>query len=253
MTALFGSLHAGYYDRFHQQKDYRAETSQLREVFDREGPVRNVLDLGCGTGRHLDLLAEAGYEVVGADRSPPMAALARQRLARHGSRARVVTTDIADLPGGQGFDAAMMMFSLIGYQVDDPAVLSLLAAAHRQLRPGGLLVFDHIDAAAALRQEHPSAGVAVLAEAPAVLLCAYSTGVDAEQGVVDLRLRMWLIEDDRLAEHVDERHLLRFFLRRELAALLHLAGFALLDVAPLAGAVPGPAHDWFRLAWARRI
>lgn len=253
MSALFGALHAGYYDQFHQQKDYLAETSQLRAVFDREGPVRSVLDLGCGTGRHLDLLAEAGYEVLGADRSPPMAALARQRLARHGSRARVVTTDIADLPGGHGFDATMMMFSLIGYQVDDPAVLALLAAAHRQLRPGGLLVFDHIDAAAALRQVHPTTGVAVFAGALAELLCAYSTGVDPEQGVVDLRLRMWLIDADRLAEHVDERHLIRFFLRRELAALLSSAGFALLDVAPLAGALPGPAHDWFRLAWARRI
>ena len=253
MSASFGSLHAGYYDRFHHRKDYQAESSQLQAVFSRQGPVRSVLDLGCGTGRHLDLLAEAGYEVVGVDRSPPMAALARERLARHGSRARVVITDIADLPGHHGFDAVLMMFSLIGYQVDDAAVLALLTAAHRQLRPGGLLLFDHIDAAAVLQGREPPNGVAVLADDPSVLLCAYSTGIDPDEGVVDLRLRLWLIDDDRLAEHVDERHLLRYFLRRELSALLRATGFALQGFAPLAGALPGPEHDWLRLAWAKRL
>ena len=177
-----------------------------------------------------------------------MADLARQRL---GSRGRVITSDLADLPEEHGFDAVLMMFSLVGYQHDDDAMLALLGAVRRQLRPGGLLVFDHMDAAAVLHGEKPSNGVAVLEDPASTLLCEYKTGIDAELGVIDLRLRMWLLEADRLAEHADEHHVLRFFLRRELEALLRAAGFSLLGVAPLAGALPGPSSEWLRLAWAR--
>jgi SAM-dependent methyltransferase len=250
MTTLYGPLHACFYDRFHGQKDYRAETDQLRGILGPPGDSTSVLDFGCGTARHLDLLAEAGYEVVGVDRSPAMAELARQRLARHGPRARVLTADVAELPGEARFDAVLMMFSLIGYPEDDDALLALLGAARRQLRPGGLLLFDHIDAAAALHGERPSNSVAVLPDSPGTLLCEYRTSIDDE--AVDLRLRMWLLEDDRLVDHVEERHVLRFFLRRELAALLRAAGFTLLDDVPLAGALPGPTQEWFRLAWARK-
>src|SRR5690242_21802516 len=44
-----------------------------------DGPV---LELGCGTGRISLPLAKSGVSLVGLDRSTPMLARARQRLAR---------------------------------------------------------------------------------------------------------------------------------------------------------------------------
>src|SRR5439155_6053561 len=74
---LFGRLHAAYYDRFHFQKDYRSEVDQIVTVLAEHGPAASVVDLGCGTGRHLEPLAEAGLEVTGVDRSPAMVDRAR--------------------------------------------------------------------------------------------------------------------------------------------------------------------------------
>jgi SAM-dependent methyltransferase len=49
-----------------------------------------VLELGCGTGRVSQPLADAGVELIGIDRSAPMLGRARERLAR--SRVRRATS-----------------------------------------------------------------------------------------------------------------------------------------------------------------
>jgi SAM-dependent methyltransferase len=250
---LFGALHAAYYDRFHQNKDYAAEVDQIRDVLDHQGPAEGIIDLGCGTGRHLELLAASGHRVVGVDKSAAMAERAGKRLARYGSLARVVHSDLVDLAHGSDFDAAIMMFSLIGYQVSNRALLAALAAALGQVRRGGLFLFDYIDAAAVLGGRSPTDGFAVIPDGDSRLVCAYATSADLEAQLVDLRLRLWLVQDNRLVDQVEEQHRIRFFLPRELDFLLQVAGFALLGTAPLAGATPGPSPDWFRLAWARRV
>ncbi|MFI9387207.1 class I SAM-dependent methyltransferase [Kutzneria sp. NPDC052558] len=249
----FGLLHANHYDLLHPAKDYAAEVGQLRELFDREGPVESVVDLGCGTGRHLDLLAAEGFRVLGVDRSEAMADQAAKRLARHGDQAEVTRADIIRFTAPRRFDAAIMMFSLLGYQVSNVDTLAALAAARRQLRPGGLFAFDLLDAAAVLGSSCPPDGLAVIDEGPDRLLCGHSTAVDLDDQVLDLRLRMWLLRGEEIVDRADERHRIRLFGEVELALLLRAAGFEPVGSAPQAGDRRDSSRDWFRLVWARRI
>jgi SAM-dependent methyltransferase len=230
----FGPLHANHYDLLHPAKDYAAEVGQLRELFDREGPVESVVDLGCGTGRHLDLLAAEGFRVLGVDRSESMVDQAAKRLARHGDRAEVARADVIRFTAPQRFDAVIMMFALLGYQVSNVDTLATLSAARRQLRPGGLLAFDLLDAAGVLDSSPPPDGLAVLDDGPDRLLCAHSTVVNLDDQVLDLP---------------DELHRIRLFGEAELALLLRAAGFELLGSTAQAG----DSRGWFRLLWARRI
>src|SRR5207248_11417549 len=72
IEGVFGPQYAEAYDTLYRDKDYSAECDAIEHVFRLYGigPVRRVLDLGCGTGGHAVPLAERGYEVVGVDRSP---------------------------------------------------------------------------------------------------------------------------------------------------------------------------------------
>jgi len=60
-------------------------------------PAERVLDVACGTGQLLELLAKRldVPELVGIDRVPAMLDVARQRL---GKRASIVEGDVAKLP-----------------------------------------------------------------------------------------------------------------------------------------------------------
>jgi SAM-dependent methyltransferase len=248
---LFGPLHAGWYDRWHRGKEYRAEVDQLRSAFARHGPVHSLLDLGCGTARHLELLADAGYEVVGVDRSAGMLAAARERLARFGPRAAVVEGDLLTVRLDRTFDAATMMFSVLGYLTTTERILAALATVRHHLRPGGLLLFDTLDGATILR-DGASGGVTEVRDGAHQLLRATTGVLHAEEQIYEMVMRLWHLHGDRILDHTEESHRMRFFLPRELELLLETAGFRLLGTAPLAGERPGPVRQWLRLAWATR-
>ena len=93
--------------------------------FAEEG-VDYVLDVGCGNGRLLDLLRNAGIATVGLDASPTML------RAASGPR---VFGDARKLPlPANTFGGAAALYML--YHLEDPA--QAVAECHRVLRPGGL-------------------------------------------------------------------------------------------------------------------
>src|SRR5215208_7052123 len=111
---VFGRDYAAAYDDLYHDKDYLAEVDLIEQLFKLHGtgPVRRVLDLGCGTGGHAVHLAHRDYEVVGVDRSAEMLERARARAAH----ARFELGEIGSLDLGETFDALLMMFAVIGYQ-----------------------------------------------------------------------------------------------------------------------------------------
>jgi SAM-dependent methyltransferase len=107
----------------------------------------DLLDVPCGFGRHSVPLARAGYHVVGVDRSQALIEEARRRAG--GARwPKLVRADYRELPQpDESFDAALNLFSSLGYNGDDEDTRAL-REIRRVLRPGGRLVIEimHRDA-----------------------------------------------------------------------------------------------------------
>ena len=98
----------------------------------------DVLDCPCGYGRHTVPLAEAGYAVVGADRSETQLDEARQRT----DAVRWVEADYRELPfDDESFDCVLNLFTSIGYAGDD-GDRQAFTEFRRVLRPGGALVVE---------------------------------------------------------------------------------------------------------------
>jgi len=102
-----------------------------------------LLDLGCGTGRHLVHFAERGYEVTGVDLSEHMLAVTRRKLAASGVSATLVRGNLVELDAlGLGtFDYAICMFSTLGMIYGAGNRLRFLEAVRRRLRPDGRFAF----------------------------------------------------------------------------------------------------------------
>src|SRR5688572_6828476 len=90
-----------FYDAIYAWKDYRTEVARLLSIIrDRVPEARTLLDVACGTGKHLELLRDH-YRVEGVDLDPEMIALAGERL---GPDVPLHVADMTDLELGRRFD-----------------------------------------------------------------------------------------------------------------------------------------------------
>ena len=76
---------AGVYDVFMDNVNYREWADYIIETLAQDG-IRDglVLELGCGTGTVTEMLADAGYDMIGIDNSEEMLAEAMEKRAESG-------------------------------------------------------------------------------------------------------------------------------------------------------------------------
>jgi SAM-dependent methyltransferase len=225
IEGIFGPQYAAAYDALYAGKNYLAECDVIEDAFriHGTGPVRSVLDLGCGTGGHALPLAERGYTVVGVDRSPDMLRRAQQR----NPSVRLELSEIAEVNLGETFDAVLMMFAVLGYQTSNLDVQAALAAARRHLRPGGLFLAD-VWYGPAVLQQRPGDRVRVLGSSDQEQLIRVASGeLDSRHQVCTVRYHLWRITPGDVAE-VREQHRVRYFFALELEQFLVHAGLELL-------------------------
>lgn len=99
-----------------------------------------VLDVGCGTGAHLEIYADSGAECVGIDASP---AMLEQASARLGDRAALELGDATALPhSDSAFD--LVFTSLFLHQLEPDVRAAALSEMARVAKPGGrVLIVDY--------------------------------------------------------------------------------------------------------------
>jgi SAM-dependent methyltransferase len=128
-----------FYDAIYAWKDYPAEVERLDAAIRARTPnARTLLDVACGTGRHLELL-RARYQVEGVDLDPEMLEIARARL---GPEVPLHLGDMVDFDLGKRFDVVTCLFSSVAYAVTPDRLASAIAAMTRHVAQPGVLVVD---------------------------------------------------------------------------------------------------------------
>jgi SAM-dependent methyltransferase len=99
---------------------------------------KDVLEIGCGTGVHTRLLAEAGAHVTAVDLTPTAVEFTTRRLTQAGLLANVVEADAESLPFPEESFDFVWSWGVIHHSTDTDRVIAEIA---RVLRPGGRLAF----------------------------------------------------------------------------------------------------------------
>lgn len=225
-----------YYDLLYQDKDYGAEAAYVDALLQRHGITgRELLEFGCGTGRHGRLLAEHGYRVTGIERS---AAMVAQAAAVSGFSCR--EGDIRTLQLGRAFDAVLSLFHVVSYQVGNADVQAVFARAAEHLGTGGLFVFDVWYSPAVLAQR-PVVRVKRMAGAGVEITRLAEPVLHPNENRVDVNYTLFARDTATGAiATFTESHPMRHFSLPELDLLAAAAGFERLGAeAFLTGAPPG--------------
>jgi len=106
----------------------------------------NILDLGCGTGRHSIELSKRGYRMTGLDLSNSMLNQARKKALEQQVSVTFIQGDARNLPFQEEFDVVMSMcegsFPLME---TDEMNYQILQQARKVLKKGGKYIFTTLN------------------------------------------------------------------------------------------------------------
>jgi SAM-dependent methyltransferase len=201
----------------------QATQAEAEFVIDAMGlsPGAQVLDVGCGYGRHAMELAARGFHVVGLDMSTPLLVRGGEEAHRRGLTINFVRGDMRELDFEAQFDGAYCLFSTFGY-FDDETNKKTVANIARALRPGGRVLIeilnrDYVIADLPTRVWWEGDGCVVLEE---VELNYFSSRIQVNRSVV--------FDDGR---QLEQEISVRAYSLHEVGKLLHAAGFRVLEVS----------------------
>jgi SAM-dependent methyltransferase len=198
----------------------------LREVEFIEGSLTvptggQVLDIGCGYGRHAIELVQRGLDVTGLDLSLPLLIRAADEAQRRALSVNFVHADMREMAFEKQFDGAYSMLTSFGY-FDEEANLRVAEGIAKALKPGGRLLLDLVN------RDY------IVGDLPSRVWWEGNGCVVLEE--VDFNFHTSRILTHRSIVFEDGRQLeqeisVRAFSLHEIGRLLRQAGFRVLDIS----------------------
>lgn len=142
--AAYGDF-AWFYDEFNGEADYQALFDYVHGELEANGVAGGLLaDLGCGTGDLTLMLSQAGYDVIGIDRSPEMLSVFREKADELGLSGKVLLLcqDILSMELYGTIRAAVSTFDTFNHIGPIQHFEKAVRQAAFFMEKGGVFLFD---------------------------------------------------------------------------------------------------------------
>jgi SAM-dependent methyltransferase len=137
--SVFGD-YSKYYDLLYKDKDYKGEVEYIDSLIkEYNSNTKNILELGCGTGKHANLLTNKGYKVFGIDRSDEM--LEKAKLFKN-NNFDFEKADVRTFRINKKFDTVLSLFHVASYQTSNEDLENYFKTARIHLNKIGIFIFD---------------------------------------------------------------------------------------------------------------
>tara|TARA_B100000989_G_scaffold109721_1_gene80529 strand:- start:10251 stop:10970 length:720 start_codon:yes stop_codon:yes gene_type:complete len=214
----------------YQGKDYSSEVEYVDTLIKNEPiKIKTILDLGCGTGRHDELLCNKGYVVHGVDISEEMLKVAETRRKNIENKLVFNQSDITKLELNQKFDAVISLFHVMSYQISNKALDEVFSRVKDHLNDGGIFIFDFWYGPAVLT-DPPKTTTKKLEDEFIKIKRTAESQINVQKNTVDVRFDI-LVENkkDYKLLKKKELHKMRYFFDTELELLCDKNSFHILE------------------------
>ncbi len=214
---VFNSGYSSVYDVLYNDYDFIKDAAAVKEVISLLAPgSKRLLDLGCGTGNHVQLLKD-DFDVTGVDLSEGMLKSARLKNPDVNFHVGDVRTFNID----ERFDVALMMGAVLGYQHTNDHIVETLKNIRAHLNGDGLLIFDVWYGPAVLSQP-PTPRLKECRIDDKYVLRSVKPILQPEYNLCACHYKWWTVGE---LSPQEEHHIMRYFFPVEIQFFLKLAGF----------------------------
>jgi SAM-dependent methyltransferase len=215
--------YANYYELLYEDKNYLEESVFIRNLLLQNGVnlKGSILELGCGTGKHAEILADFGYTVHGIDLSPNMINIAKEKCAEKlGKELKFDIGDVRSVRIDGKFEGVISLFHVASYQTETKSLLKMFETAAFHLKPNGIFLFDCWYGPAVLTNP-PEVRVKNIENESVQLLRLSEPIVDFNDSIVNVNFTLYVTDKNKnLRKKVMEQHKMRYLFSQEVDYLL---------------------------------
>ena len=208
---------ARYYDLIYSWKDYKKEAATIQRLIVKykRSKGNDLLEVACGTGRHIQYL-KANFRVLGTDRSVGMLGVARKNV----KGALFKRADMVTLNLGREFDVITCLFGSIGYVKTYTDLKRTLQNFGRHLKKGGVVIIEPWLTKEMFKKGHPSMTTYGGDDIKIARLC-----VSEVRGSISIMDMNYLVaERNKAVKHFIDRHELGMFESQRILEFMRQAG-----------------------------
>jgi ubiquinone/menaquinone biosynthesis C-methylase UbiE len=237
MIELGLPLEYGKFSQYFDANNFAEDTevnNALIEKLLREHSVQTVLDLTCGTGSQVFYLINHGYECTGADVSPMLLEIAREKATTKNLNIDFIDGDMRTLKVKK-FDAVITIFNAIGHLIKGD-FMKAIQNVRENLNDGGIYIFDILNLEA--MTDEVVANLAYFKHkkiASTQLLSTQCSIIDRKNGILTSYDNYMIQKNAEKPERFYNEFSLQIYTKRELQEILSENGFEVIEQCGMDG------------------
>ena len=218
---------AQVYDLFQDNIPYGEWADYLKSLLNEYGVKDGlVLDLGCGTGSITELLAKAGYDMIGVDNSEDMLEIAMDKRSRSGLDILYLLQDMREFELYGTVKAAVSICDSMNYILEKEDLVQVFKLVNNYLDPSGIFIFD-------MNTEYKYTHLladGTFAENREESSFIWENFYDEEERINEYDLTVFVQEEGDLFRRYCETHYQRAYSQETVRALIEKAGMEVLAI-----------------------
>lgn len=212
---------AAVYDEFMDNRNYEEWSAYVISLLKEHGIADGlVLDLGCGTGSLTELLADAGYDMIGVDGSEDMLQIAMERKMESGHDILYLCQWMQEFELFGTVRAVVSICDCINYITEYEDLVQVFKLVNNYLDPGGVFIFDMNT----LYKYEVQLAENTFAEAREDGSFIWQNFYDKEERINEYDLTLFIEEDEGLFRRYEEQHYQKAYTIEEIKNALEEAG-----------------------------
>lgn len=212
---------AEVYDNFMDNIPYEEWAKYLLGILKEYGIDGGLIaDLGCGTGSMTELLARAGYDMIGIDNSVEMLEIARDKMQELGLDILYLMQDMREFELYGTVNAVVSICDSMNYILEYEDLVKVIKLVNNYLEQDGYFIFD-LNTPYKYREQ---LGDQTIAEDREEISFIWDNYFDQETGINEYDLSIFIRESDGRYRKYEETHYQRAYKLSEIQKAIEQAG-----------------------------